>query len=273
MRKVMFVTVGTSLFHSATWGPGPEVLQLAPGYGEWLKPPALGSPEERRRADRTRAGLLQHLAVDNVEEWAGRLAAELLAGPPPATPMRYSAEMATLVKMHQESGEGDEPISFGDFLCGYESIHLLFERDHDPDGRPNDSRVAGEHLVGYLNRAAGRAVASGLPISGLSSTDPARLIGGGGAFRKGALERLAEELEAVRRPGVELVDLVISGGYKLYGVALAHLAEESDRKPRFRLVYVHEMGEQLMTYDRGAIGMGRRRTANPVRFADRKPPA
>jgi hypothetical protein len=271
MSKLMFVTVGTSLFHSATWEATPEVLSCAPGYGDWLTKDAVGSPEARQRGERaarTRAGLMEHLAVENVSEWAERLALDLLADPPRGPAMRYSAELATLLKMHEE---GEESPSFRDFLRGYERINLVFERDHDAGGQPNASRVAGEHLVGYLNRLAGFEVAVGLPIRGLSSTDPARLIGGGGGFGDGALQRLAEELEKVRRPGVALVDLVISGGYKLYGVALARLAEESKREPIFRLVYVHEMGDRLMTYARGSIGMARHWSPNPVsRLSDRE---
>ena len=59
----------------------------------------------------------------------------------------------------------------------------------------------------------------------------------------------------------EGVDLVISGGYKLYGVALAPLAEIADPRrasglPPFRLLYVHEEGAQLMQYRGGRLQLG-----------------
>jgi hypothetical protein len=264
----MYVTAGTSLFESATWRAADELLAKVPHYGEWLTQEALQSPEARRRnrlAPRIRAALEDNLSVDSVQNWAEFLPEELRDGLHREPAMRYGAELATILKMYEE---GARPgTTFRDFLTSsYLHVHVLFEEDRGPDGKPNSARVAGEHLIGYLNSAAGRPIARGLPISGLSSGDPKRLLGGG--VGKGALQVLAEHFrDLVEGPGEKpsQVDLLITGGYKLYGVALAHLTEFDRRGPIFRLIYIHEEG-QLMIYSERHFELAGMTLPNPIPF-------
>jgi hypothetical protein len=264
----MYVTMGTSLFDSASWLGTGEVLAKVRDYGEWLTQEAMSSPEARRAsrsAARTRAALMEHLSVGNAGEWTAFVPGDLRNGTPRGPAMRYGAELATILKMYEEGAASRE--SFREFLTSlYERVEVLFEQDAGADGRPNPARVAGEHLVAYLNSAAGAIVARALPISGLSSGDPKRLIGGG--MREGALEAMARRFrDLVEQAGREIshVDVVISGGYKLYGVALAHLTEIEYLRPKFRLIYIHEEG-QLMTYAERHFQLHGERVPNPVPF-------
>ena len=104
------------------------------------------------------------------------------------------------------------------------------------------------------------------------SEEPDQLLGSPDV--SGALRELAERVRSkIFAPGkqAESVDFVISGGYKLYGIALANLGELSDKErserglPRFRLVYIHERGNRLMTYGRCGFRVGGTQAKNPVR--------
>jgi hypothetical protein len=263
MSKLMFVTMGTSLFHSASWEPREGKLPcVIPDYDEWLngrppggeEPAPRESPEARLRSPHSgsiRNALQGALHPRNGKSWAEFLPPELLAGSP-AEPMRYGAELATILKMHEDVNR-ISPVSLRDFLASYSRIRIISDSDAS-----DLSATAAAHLVAYLNRVANADLAEALTIAGLSSTEPGRLLGT--QDEKGALEKLAEEIRAVirdRREQPESVDLVISGGYKLYGVALTHLAElgverrKELRLPSFRLLYIHERGDDLMIYSGG----------------------
>lgn len=268
MRRMMFITVGTSLFQSASWEEAAVPASEVPYYAEWLEPGEPGRPGPREspearldspHAARIRAALREGLTARNAGEWASRLPPGLAAADP-AEPMRYSAELATLLHLCEAEG-----LSLSDLLATYGRIHVVF------DGDPADlSAAAGAHLVAYLNRVAGAELAQSLPVSGLSSPDPQRLLGS--AHEKGALKRLVEQLMGeVREAGGELerVDLVVSGGYKIYGVVLARLADLGEgqrrrlglhaQRPAFRLAYIHEKGSGLVTYSGGLLAVGEER--------------
>jgi hypothetical protein len=278
MSKLMFVTMGTSLFHSASWEPRDGKLPCAiPFYEEWLRgrspgdmePAPVESPDARLSSPHSgsiRNALQAALQGANGRTWADFLpfgpAAESRVGPAP--PMRFSAELATILKMHAVADEAT-PTNLVDFLASYSRIYVVSDSDAS-----DLSMAAGAHLVAYLNHLAGRMCSEPLTVAGLSSTDSRRLLGTRDA--KGALQKLAEAIGAaiqghLERP--EAVDLVISGGYKLYGVALARLAElkEPDlrrlNKPLHRLFYIHERGNDLMVYSEGRFGLARVSSSNP----------
>ncbi len=278
MSRLMFVTMGTSLFHSASWDPRDGKLPCEiPFYEEWLKrrPPGsaaaapIESPEARLsilHGGSIRNALLAALHCGNGKNWADFLprepegAGSAVLGPP----MRFSAELATILKMHA-SEDGATPRSLAAFLASYLRIHVISDSDVS-----DLSMTAGAHLVAYLNRLAGRECSEALTIAGLSSTDPARLLTT--EYEQGALKKLAEAIGVAirsRRDHPEAVDLVISGGYKLYGVALAHLAELNKDQllelnlPPHRLLYIHERGNDLMAYEEGRFCLANRSAENP----------
>ena len=77
-----------------------------------------------------------------------------------------------------------------------------------------------------------------VPVYGLSSTDPAVLLGdhtGLGLLAQIVLRELNDALQT---------DLVVSGGYKLYGIVLTSLLRIPEKK--VRLLYIHEEGSRLI---------------------------
>ena len=242
MSKVMFVTVGTSLFHSASWEPDKALLLDVQGYDKWTaSEELLGEPEARKQIGRIIQKRLEDvLTTVNAVPWAGRLARELADGnPAPKTVMRYSAELATILKLFEAEGRTDEALE--DFLQSYDHIYLPC--DSSGQGTANLAYVAAHHLAAYLNRLAGKdGLAQVLSIHGLSSTVREVLLG-----ETTGLGRLAKLIEAEE---AERQDFVISGGYKLYGIYLYPLLDLKDRT--VRLLYIHEDGKGLMEISRPA---------------------
>lgn len=253
MTKVMFVTVGTSLFHSASWEKDEAILRDVPEYYQWTADDTvLKQPEARKRtsaASRIQSRLELVLKTDNAGEWAKRLAHDLTGGEPKATTvMRYSAELATILKLFEEPGEGRVE-TLREFLRSYTRIY--FPCDSSGKGTAPLAYVAAHHLAAYLNYLADAdgLLAQALPVPGLSSTDSNMLLG-----ETTGLGELARCIEA---ENADQQDLVISGGYKLYGIYLYRLLELKDRK--VHLHYIHEEGGGLLTISR--TGSGRERIA------------
>jgi hypothetical protein len=262
MNKVMYVTMGTSLFFSASWEGELPVDERDKKefrhYRAWLDTATSGderrcplrSPEARldfRYADLNKSALKKHLRGDNGREWAEALPPRLLEGDPvPGDEMRYCAELATLLYLYQSSDkedqEGWDDPSFAGFLRSYSKIEVVMDDRMPASGNPNRAFIAGNHLIAYLNRIAGSEIAAACKIPGFSSTDPDELLGattGLGALMAHLFETLAQTAR---------VDLVISGGYKLYGLALTPLLRRPDWAVRF--LYIHEEGERLIQMPR-----------------------
>lgn len=261
MSKVMFVTVGTSLFQSASWEPQDdgELPVKVPYYRQWLAAEQLGSPEARRAtryARETENELREALDGKNAAQWARFLPSELFGDgwPAPATVMRYGAELATILKLHELEGKSR---SLRDFLRSYE-IHVIYD-DRVSERGTAPVFVAARHLIGYLDAIAGTAVAAPLEIPGLSSTDPELLIGS--KAKPTGLWKLACTLEPVVKAGERDVDILFTGGYKLYGVVLSHLSSY----PRVRLMYIHETADTLVIFAENQIGVRGRFEPEPVR--------
>jgi hypothetical protein len=225
----MFVTLGTSLFHSVTWEPDPGMRIEIPRYDGWLTPEFRGSPDARLGDERSaliRNKLRERLNTGNARTWAQRLPADLVAGhPAPATFLRYCAELSTLLMMWSASQLDDLPA----FLTSYDEIRLVFDPNSYDPAAPTLPPVVAEHLTEYLNTIAGSRIASLHRAPGLSSPEPHTLLD--------ALNKLRLQLCGDSRP----IDLVISGGYKSYGIILAPLASS-----RLCIVSLHERGAGLI---------------------------
>jgi hypothetical protein len=237
----MFVTVGTSLFHSASWEPVKDLAIAIPAYEAWTRPELLASPEKRKSAENAElilAKLKARLLEQNAAIWAGRLPSDLRSGRPDrGTVMRYSAELATILKLaeHEPQGGG----TFGEFLGSYAAVHLVSDPSFHP-GRGKLSNVAAHHLTAYLEALApaGWGGARREDVPGLSSANPDEILP---ADEGSGLPLLAKRLRSAAQQHAS-VDLVISGGYKIYGIFLAPLLASA----KFRLVYLHEEGERLL---------------------------
>jgi hypothetical protein len=262
-RPVMLVTMGTSLFHSATWEAKQGTVSDIPYYQrEWVEnEEALCSPDERLTssfASAIRAELRSRLNVENGLEWAAYLPQDLKDGMP--TPgrhlMRYSAELTTILKL-----AGSE--NAGDFLRSYEKVLVLVDKHSPLNSTEHWAMISGAHLVCYLEAIAGSGGAISLEgIPGLASTSSEDLIGS--AQRKGALQTLGGLLQKLVVDEVDppSIDIVISGGYKMYGIGLAHLTNQED--PRVRLIYVHENGDELMIYSQSSFELAGKARENPL---------
>jgi CRISPR-associated protein (Cas_APE2256) len=234
MTKVMVVTVGTSLFHSASWEP--KEVEL-PQYAEWTargERSPLTKPEQRKRtshSEKIQSWLTNTLRTNNTEDWAKRLAGDLLSPSPDAgTFMRYSAELATILRLFEVSREF---AAFPEFLSSYARIYFVCDSDSPAP------YVAAHHLSHYLNQIAGTdALSQAFPVPGLSSDEPDVLVGettGLGCLSQFLLFALAQ---------TDQMDIVISGGFKLYGIGLYPLTELDHRA--VRLLYIHEEGKALI---------------------------
>lgn len=267
MSKEMFITVGTSLFSSASWemrGRVKELVEEKTGLDyeeEWLRGEALTSPEKRLTSPsgaHTVTLLKDRLKAHNAEEWSGYLPQELLDGDPPATTaMRYSAELATLVKMAVEEG-----MTLRELLRSYAAIRLVAEEEAEP-------WAPAKHLACYLNRIADRQkeeLARVWAIPGLSSTDPERLLG---SQDQGLPRLLMDVYRRCRESDVAQVDLVIAGGYKIYGAVLSQLLPLLENEEP-RLIYIFERGDKLMIFQRGFVKVDGRDYPLLLKLGDRR---
>jgi hypothetical protein len=241
----MFITMGTSLFHSATWEPEGPLAQL-PEYREWTQGDLLVSPDKRlscANSAKIRDGLKTLLEARDVDQWWSCLPQDLRDGEPlPATLRRYSAELTTILKLANEETQGKGKLK--DFLSSYEEIRLAHDPNSPPDGGKNLPLIAATHLARYLNGipdSQTKAVLTKIPS--LSSTDPTELLESNVGLRK-----LGQEICAALMTW-DQVDIIISGGYKIYGIFLAPAIERVQGKIA-RLIYIHEEGDFLMRITR-----------------------
>jgi hypothetical protein len=247
MSKVMFVTVGTSLFHSASWEKDEAILRDVPEYYQWTADDdVLKEPEARKRtpaARRIQAELEKRLKYDNTPLWVQRLAKDLTGGNPDLnTVMRYSAELATILKLFETEAGTDQ--SLEDFLRSYDHIYLPC--DSSDQGTAKLPRVAAHHLAAYLNLLAGNEglLAQPLAVAGLSSTVPETLLGENTGIKELGKRLLKEEAEQL--------DLISSGGYKLYGIYLYQLLVSKSLP--VRLFYIHEDAGRLVKMENDETG-------------------
>jgi hypothetical protein len=241
MSKVMFVTMGTSLFHSASWDPAVEPAHSIPYYDEWTHDEAQASPEKRHEAlhsQKIKVALRAALRNDNTKEWAAALPRDLQDEKEVLTSerLRFSAELATLLKL-ADAEAGHE--THRDFLRGYDQIILV----HDSDvikGRINRPWIAALHLECYLTTFLGEGRVALLEVPGISSLEQDRLLG--------AYSGLGELAGILGACPADQIDLVISGGFKIYGIVLSPAVREAHFG--VRLIYLHEEGSSILSYPR-----------------------
>jgi hypothetical protein len=234
-RRVMYVTMGTSLFHSATWEATDEVCEKVPGYREWTEGDCKTSPDRRQMHPlyaSIRDGMQAALNARNAEWWAAWLPKDFRnEEPSPGSFLRYSAELTTILSLSETRPHGS---TLSDFLKGYDQARIVHD-DRTSDGEKNLPYVAAVHLAYYLNLLAAQAdFATCVPLTGLSSSDPQEVLEG--------LGRLADDIEEARER-FQRFDVIASGGYKLYGPVLADL--RSTENISIRLIYLHEGGRGL----------------------------
>lgn len=255
MTRVMLVTVGTSLFSSATWEPRPDLYpdEAAGGlpkrvreYGNWLRSDSLAEPAKRARDEDVRKELERLLTEENAAEWAQCLPPGLPEGTHDVVGRRFGAELNTLVLLAEdEARRSGTAVSLRELLLRYDRVHVVTEKDQG-EGVDAFSRIAAFHLVEHLNWIAGRTVAKRLEIPGISSSEPERLRGG-------LLELQCRVDKLLLEDWCLGLDLVLTGGYKVYGYLLSPLAFGRDA---VRLLYAYEGADELVVLQGSAIRVG-----------------
>lgn len=203
----MVVTVGTSLFSSASWRVEEPFASL-PGYRRWAGE-LIENPSERRTAARQTPRHIEAVLREQPEE---ALAAFDDGGPA----LRYSAELSTLLLWQGREGSR----ALGPFLNErYDRVDLVA-----PCDRNDLAWLAAAHLRAVLAERLGvervRVVEA---ITSPAIKDRVRQL-------RGYLDTMAAETDRA--------DLVVSGGYKVYAMVAAALAVAGER--RWQVIYVHE---------------------------------
>lgn len=233
------VTMGSSLFHSATWRPEGPFAEI-PGYRVWTEEPLVRSPRKRsqmcrplRRGQPLQSGQEVERRVEELLRGeAPDALADLVAADGVTCPGRYCAELATLLGLISRDDPG---LSLGDFLRRYDHVEILAaEHSEDP------SHHAGRHFQAALEALIGKRCSTVKALRG---------------------ETLPERLKAFQAylramPGTDAVDLLVSGGFKAFAtVAGRHLPGH----PSWRTVYQHEDSTDVVIEDyRGLVIEGRR---------------
>lgn len=251
-EKLLVVTVGTSLFHSASWNEkNPDFCKElgkadAKKYQtEWANPGdnrnlgGLHSPKLRMRnggalEDRFKEKLIA--TEKNVARWAEWVALPVEEG----ALMRYSAEISTIISFAQHEGRRSGK-KWQEILQEY---YIDFICDND---QLLPANVAARHNRVYLQR-----LFDGNPdhlackeFSYLSNLEPHLLYKGLLAF-----QTYLKEMQAWVKPVVfKNIDIVISGGYKIFGLlGFGFLLDE-----RFRIIYQHEESNKVFIQDKDTL--------------------
>ena len=220
--RILIVTVGTSLFSSATWR-GEDVFDFR-GYRKWLEeldkkgePLWLRSPERRVRDEAT----CQKIR-DVLTEKAPADLSPLVTIASSEDPRRYSAELTTLLVTYRETSH--QAASFREFLSGYESVSLVC-----PSHRDDEAHIAARHLEQIL-LVQGAPNATGSLLRSILRSGSSR----------GRIKQWGEFLGTLE---ADDVDLVVTGGYKGFALLAGDAWARTGSKRGWRVIYLHHDNE------------------------------
>lgn len=232
--KQMIVTVGTSLFRSASWENSGCLLDIV-GYDAWLSNSCLANPELRaaylpadaitgRTGESIISQLQASISAPNAAKWTQQVAIDF------AHPLRYSAEVATILRLAEAEGLASlDQALLSRFLRRYEHLAFLTAGD-----RTDLGHRAAHHLAEQVAALAG----TGTVLPGLIRVETALR----GSNLTERVRSLVTHLDGL---GGTEYDLVISGGYKVFA---AICGQWLVGRPRCRLVYLHEAEGTLIRH-------------------------
>lgn len=257
MERIMLVTVGTSLFQSASWkfndwmrGKIPQYEKKWKSAGTTENRGPLISPEQRLR----NGGIIIDQLTDLLaREGPAKWAKHFETGIKRDQLMRYSAELSTLFELGLDFDN-----DFKKGLLTFKNNLWLIADPQSDDGLPNKQFIAALHLKAYLNTLAPQLGADILEVQGISSTAPATLLD---KHARSGLLRLRDEVKKRLDQLPEGSELYIaaSAGYKVYGVLLGPFLYSS----KVIIVYRHEEGNLLLRITRDKIKVGDSEVINP----------
>lgn len=238
-KRTMVVTVGTSMFTSASWKVEGLFASIR-GYRSWVEADDnLRSPERRARLCSASGAApysgafirdevlrcLRETGKEAAGAFEDRLSAQDAA--------RYCAELATIIAMWSWHS-ADAHATFGDYLSNkYASIQLLAPADEG-----EEALVAAEQLKLQLERVVPGSLSVRVlkRIEGRSVRDNARSF-------IDILDSLGKEPASA--------DFVISGGFKIYAAIVTHALPAG-----CRVYYLHEASSgELVVTERAAGGL------------------
>lgn len=245
MSNLMIITVGTSLFHSASWderntGFLDRLGSQADNYKDnWANARIKGDignlykPDDRKiECPELVLKFKELLTADNAKEYA-QYAADYQEG----DEMRYSAELATILAYARQMNPGN----WKQYLSDYEIVFVIDEDENNP------SHIAAVHNAACLAKIAGLddKKISAQKISYLSSIEPDKLKSALLDFQK----YIHDEKEANQKTKkYQTIDLIVSGGYKIYGfVSFREISADT------QLIYMHEAASKIFIHQPNAI--------------------
>ena len=245
-KKLMIATVGTSIFHSASWDENKDGLdEIMPDFIRYKemcsKQHLLESPESRKiQYSDVAENMKKILKVNNAVEWA-----KYVAEYSNTTPlMRYSAEIATLIGFVKIEGV-NRGIPWQNIIKEYEIIFLHDHHDNNP------SKIAAFHNAEYLKKIIGIDELDSKPvkITNFSSEIPGELVDA-----VVGLQKFVQLQIKAGKTGYHYkeVVMVVSGGFKIYGL----IAWGFLNNPRFKVVYQHEQAEAIFAISKDKISLG-----------------
>ena len=215
--RILVVTVGTSLFSSASWLWEGD-LKTVPGYRGWIGD-QLEDPAGRRRDGAKTIEKLENFLGKGTEVSEKCFASDF------DHPLRYSGELTTLLRcytspLRRQGGRQGE--SFSEYLQRrYGEIQLLAATKAS-----NLSNIAARHLQVILRDKIGHPNVS-MPQA-LRHPDLYDLVG-----------CLRDHLEALFQTSAE-VDLLVTGGYKAYSLLAGKFVATQPDSYQWRALYLHE---------------------------------
>ncbi len=248
MSEVYFVTVGNSLFHSATW-EGEEFEKFAKKEGFWeeyqnfLKKSDPGDPREdgplfvpekrKQKGQVVEQKLKEFILEDTAPCWT-KYIAEYKPGDSKYD-KRYSAEITTLLTLARM-----KRIPPGELLADKE-VYLVCD-DSTQKGSTRHVAAHLQHIICKLGENSTELKIEIKKIPGFSSHDPTNL--------HKALEKFNEEIEnTLRRSKVNNIYLIVTGGFKVYSMIAARKIEKY-----VEAIYMHEEAEIVFTYKKDSDG-------------------
>lgn len=207
--STLVITVGTSLFTSASWSLDSPFGEI-PGYGRWVKEMLEDAAKRRAVSGTAHRRIVERLQARDPGdlahfEWKANRA------------RRYSAEVTTLLRwMARENADDlktflEERYRRIDWVC--------------PSDPGDEARIAADYLAAVFRDRLWIAASETRPV-----------------LRSGAIadrvRHFGEYLEGLPADGA--VDLIVSGGYKVYAMAASVLAATEARRGRWRVIYVHD---------------------------------
>ena len=246
MKKIMLVTVGTSLFESASWKFDEDgILEQIPLYAQWNdkgkaadpEPGPLLSPEKRRLTGKRIIDQLKtSITMENAEEFSGFFENK----PSKEELLRYSAELSTMFELAYE---------YGDNICeglGLFKDNIWLIADPNPvKGMPNPQYIAALHIKAYLEKTIPGLGVEIMEIPGLSSTARRILLDKDGQT---GLLKLGNEVKEKLKEATELV-VAASAGYKIYAVLFGALLWSD----KLTIAYRHENSNLLLYVTKNKI--------------------